>query len=184
MVGCPLAHELRRDVLPKRNYPPFPGLQLLHNLLHLVAPLEDPSNGGSSSHGPSAVFRPGSSSAFILSHNSASNFKARDTVLCGGERARVIDQEQIPGGIDEPVPEVGIDVANQVVEHLRPTICRVHGATCCGGGPVTPCWPGTPPSSLKLWVGETHMTAAPSSPFTRFSTVGGIIPRPSSLSNS
>ncbi len=36
----------------------------------------------------------------------------------GGERARAIDQDQIPGAVDQPVPLIGILVADEVVEHL------------------------------------------------------------------
>jgi hypothetical protein len=36
------------------------------------------------------------------------------------EAARAIDEDEVPGRIEEPVPGVGIDVARQGVKHLRP----------------------------------------------------------------
>jgi hypothetical protein len=42
-----------------------------------------------------------------------------DHVLVSGKGARVIDENQIPDRIDEPVVQIRVLVANQIVEHLR-----------------------------------------------------------------
>src|SRR5688572_3545402 len=48
-------------------------------------------------------------------------------VLFRRERSGVINEDQVPRRIDEPVPEVRVNVANEVVEHLRANQLAVPG---------------------------------------------------------
>ena len=69
---------------------------------------------------PIAVVSDASSSAFIFAQRSGvEEDQLVVELLRVGEGARVIDQDDIPLLIEQPVPEVGIDVADEVVEHLR-----------------------------------------------------------------
>src|SRR4026209_1739964 len=82
--------------------------QLVDDLLHLVAPLEDALD--------LALVEPasdcGGQARFIerlhLVPELGVDLDELVVKSVAGKRARVIDQNQVPGGIDEPVPEVRI----------------------------------------------------------------------------